>query len=85
MGTDSHPKDCEEKSLRTLFTEIHNDKKIREIQGPTYKGLLAIAKNEMISYAAQYRVRTDQIEVKNAESISVVGTYIFPNCWNVPD
>lgn len=81
MGTDSHPKDCEEKSLRTLFAEMHNDKKIHGImQGPHWTELMIIAKDEMISYAAQYRVPTDQIEAKNAESISVVGIYIFPNC-----
>lgn len=60
---------------------MHNDKKIHGImQGPFWTEVAILAKDELISYAAQYRVRPDQIEAKNAESISVAGIYIPPNC-----
>lgn len=72
-------KDSEGKSLRALLAEIHNDKKIQGMQvtqGLFHLDLLACAKDEIISYAAQYRVRVDQIEEKNAESINVAGIYL---------
>lgn len=77
--TDIQPpplKDSEGKSLRALLAEIHNDKKIRGMQvtqGIFHLDLLASAKDEIISYAAQYRVPVDQIEEKSAESINIAG------------
>ena len=64
-----------------LLDEIHADKKLaagaatQTNDGNKIRdGILKRAKQEMISYLAQYRVKEDELEERTAEMINAAGT-----------
>ena len=76
------PKTQESKSLVEILDQIRADPKLRtaahwEDGNKVREGILARAPNEMIKYAAQWKVGLDELEAKTAEMTNAAGTWIY--------